>query len=404
MLPEALDRIAENDISSLVTNQIGERKRLEYKEQLPEGTDKAKKEFLADVCSLANAEGGDIVFGIRDLRDANGRPTGIAESVTGVAVPNTAAACERLEQMIRDGIGPRIPKTETVTVEMIDGKRVIVLRIHKSWIKPHMVTFGGSSRFYSRNSTGKFQLDVNEIGQAFAEQQSFTDRLHAWRLDRIGKTLSDDTPVALDGPAKLLFHFIPAQSLVGQQPNFNWRMSESLQDHVQPSSLSSSVASRYNADGFLKYSLKGFPLCSSYVQVFRNGCLEYGDGYILNAYRDDGPEKQNQIPSKDFEKKLCQTYENAVLTLNAMVDDGPIYISCTLLSVKGLRLSRANSIDLYYPTFDREVISTSEFQIPDRLEGRPYAGAMLPLINSIWQSNGYVESPHATQNWNPFAY
>ena len=88
---------------------------------------------------------------------------------------------------------------------------------------PHMVIFGGSSRFYSRNSTGKFQLDVNEIGQAFAEQQSFTDRLHAWRLDRIGKAFSDDAPVALDGPAKLLFHFIPAQSLVGQQPNFNWR-------------------------------------------------------------------------------------------------------------------------------------------------------------------------------------
>jgi hypothetical protein len=113
-------------------------------------------------------------------------------------------------------------------------------------------------------------------------------------------------------------------------------MPESLQHHVQPSSLSPSVATRYNADGFLKYSLKGFPLCSSYAQVFRNGCLEYGDGYVLNAYRDDGLEKQNQIPSKDFEKKLCQIYENALRTLNAMNDDGPIYISCTLISIKCL--------------------------------------------------------------------
>ncbi len=214
MLPETLERITGNDIASLVANKVGERKQLEYKEQLPEGTDKAKKEFLADVCSLADAEGGDIVYGIRDLRDTIGHPTGFAESVTGVSVPNTAVACERLQQMIRDGIAPRIPKTEAVTVEVSDGNRVIVLRIHKSWIKPHMVTFGGSSRFYSRNSTGKFQLDVNEIGQAFAEQQSFTDRLHAWRLERIAKTLSDDGPVILDGPAKLLFHFIPAQSLV----------------------------------------------------------------------------------------------------------------------------------------------------------------------------------------------
>ena len=80
MLPASADAISANDIVSLVANQTPERKTLEFKEKLPEGTDKAKKEFLADVCSFANAEGGYIVYGIRERRAADGQPTGIAEA------------------------------------------------------------------------------------------------------------------------------------------------------------------------------------------------------------------------------------------------------------------------------------------------------------------------------------
>ncbi len=45
---------------------------------------------------------------------------------------------------------------------------MLVIRIPRSYGAPHMVTFQNTSRFYTRNSAGKHQLDVSEIRSAFA--------------------------------------------------------------------------------------------------------------------------------------------------------------------------------------------------------------------------------------------
>jgi hypothetical protein len=41
---------------------------------------------------------------------------------------------------------------------------VLRIRIPPSWAAPHIVTFQGLSRFYPRNSAGKYPLDAGEIG------------------------------------------------------------------------------------------------------------------------------------------------------------------------------------------------------------------------------------------------
>jgi predicted HTH transcriptional regulator len=169
MLPINIDEIGSEHITSLITEKVTEHKILEYKESLPDGSDGAKKEFLADVCSFANASGGDIIYGMRDEKAPDGRPTGIPESVTGLSDANLSAVCTRLEAMVRDGIAPRIPHVQARVVAIQDQGPIVLLRIARSWVKPHMVTYKGTSRFYSRHSTGKYQLDIQEIGQAFAE-------------------------------------------------------------------------------------------------------------------------------------------------------------------------------------------------------------------------------------------
>ncbi len=197
MLPINIDQISSEHVTSLLIDKVTERKTLEYKERLPEGSDGAKKEFLADVCSFANASGGDIVYGITDERDADGKPTGIPESITGVLDENVSGVCTRLEAMVRSGISPRIPSVQAKAVEIPGQGSVVLLRIGRSWIGPHMVTYGGTSRFYSRHSTGKYQLDVQEIGQAFAEQKSLGEELRNWRSDRVARLLSEG-PVRLE--------------------------------------------------------------------------------------------------------------------------------------------------------------------------------------------------------------
>lgn len=407
MLPTNIEELTANHISSLVSEKVSERRTLEYKERLPEGSDGAKKEFLADVCSFANASGGDLLFGIRDQRDANGRATGIPDSIVGLQVGNLQAECARLDNIIRDGISPRVPVVHFMAIE-VNGDAAVVLRIGRSWIKPHMVTFGGSSRFYSRNSNGKYQLDVQEIGQAFAEQESLGDRLRKWRNERVTKLLSGEGPVELAGPVSLLAHFIPESSLVGQKPGLQWAVSEENKLNLKPSSLSTSRSWRYNADGFLGYSMNfnAEGRCASYVQLFRNGCLEYGDGYILNYW--GGSERAGVIPSGTFEKKLAEIFGNGVGWLDGTHVEGPVYFCCSLVGVRGARLSRDSIVDIEAPLFfDRDVISTPEIEILNFKEQRPYRDSVLPIVNSIWQANGYECTPFLNSSageWNPFRY
>jgi Putative DNA-binding domain len=396
MLPLEIDEVTVDHIAALVKDRVSERRILDYKEALPGGTDEEKKEFLSDVCSFANFSGGDIIYGVRDERGADGRPTGVPESIVGLTVANISTERARLESMVRDGIKPRIPDMQTKDIQVPEHGPVLLLRVGISWIKPHMVTFKGASRFYSRHSTGKYQLDV-EIGQAFAEQRSLGEQLRNWRTDRISRHLANDGSTTLDGPSKLLLHFVPAAALGGQQTPGLWKVPADWQRLIRPSSLTSGISWRYNADGFLVHSTKGTDGWASYVQVFRNGCLEYGDGYILNVGLHYGNGKENVIPSKSLEEKLVATYANGIQVLNALGIDDPVYFSCTLIGVEGLSLSQGDQGTSGRDSFDRPIIQTPDVRV-DRGEESPYCNSLLTAVDSIWQASGYEETPWL-RNW-----
>ncbi|MDH4241618.1 MAG: ATP-binding protein, partial [Phycisphaerae bacterium] len=81
MLNKPFDDIDKNDIDALIAEQVSEAKQLEYKKELPGGTEREKVEFLSDVCSFANASGGHIIYGLGDKKDTEGKNTGIPEYV-----------------------------------------------------------------------------------------------------------------------------------------------------------------------------------------------------------------------------------------------------------------------------------------------------------------------------------
>jgi len=58
-------------------------------------------------------------------------------------------------------------------IEIPERGHVLLIRVGKSWLAPHMVSYANRTRFFSRNSsTGKVQLDVQQIGAAFAQQRA----------------------------------------------------------------------------------------------------------------------------------------------------------------------------------------------------------------------------------------
>src|SRR4051812_8827149 len=108
MIDRQFDAIQKADIDRLVDNGVPEGRTLEYKESLPGGKDEDRREFLADVSSLGNALGGDLVYGLREARDEAGKATGVPSSADGLSVANRDVEVQRMENMLRDGLSPRI--------------------------------------------------------------------------------------------------------------------------------------------------------------------------------------------------------------------------------------------------------------------------------------------------------
>jgi len=101
MLPYPIETIDEPKLLALVENQVAERRDLEYKRDLPARGDDGTKEFLADVTSLANAQGGDLIFGMDEHES-------VASELVGVEADNPDDVILRLENSVRDNVAPRL--------------------------------------------------------------------------------------------------------------------------------------------------------------------------------------------------------------------------------------------------------------------------------------------------------
>lgn len=398
MIHKRLDDITSDDIRSLVSDKISERKTLEYKAQLKVGTKDETAEFLADISSFANAAGGDIIFGISDERGEDNNPTGIPEAITPLAITNEDTERGRISQIIDSGIQPRIPGVDVKVIHIPESGSVIVIRVPRSWIGPHMVSYANRSRFFSRNGIqGRQQLDVQQIGAAFAQQRGLGERLRDWKTERIGRAIAGDGPLSLQG-AQILFHFVSAPALMDGEPSLprafdaNRLLMNYKLMYMHPESY------RYNADGLLISTHQTRDGGKSYLQIFRDGSLEYGDSAILQSHSFPA------IASQIVETKIMHTFANALGLLTELETPEPIYVSLTLIGMKGRTMALPQEAFRYgYTTdpFDRDTIFTPDMLVENLNEGYPYASTLRPIVDSLWQAAGRECTPYVSILWQP---
>ena len=168
VINKPLEDITEIDLQYLIDEERIEKKVLEYKLELPGNSDSDKKEFLADVSSFANANGGDIIYGVIENRKS-GKP----EKAEGIEIDNVDQNILQLEQIIRDGIEPNIPSSalNIKEIQLKNSKYVLIIRISRSWISPHRVSFKAWDRFYTRSTNGKYRFDIQELRAAFQDKE-----------------------------------------------------------------------------------------------------------------------------------------------------------------------------------------------------------------------------------------
>ena len=379
MIEKGIDQITAEDLQALIDNSVLEGKTIEYKQSLPSNSDSDKKEFLADVSSFANASGGYLIFGI--IED---RKTGIPKSVEGLSIENVDQEILRLENMIKDGIEPRILSVTIRHINLSNSKVALLVRIPKSWISPHRVIFGSHDKFYSRSSNGKYPLDVGELRIAFNLSETITERIRNFRMDRISKIFANETPVPFYENAKIVLHLIPIISFNPAQA-YDIREIASHSTRMPPI-YSGGWNSRYNLDGFLTHSDDQEGKSYSYVQLFRNGIIEAVEGLLLEPHKG-----QLIIPSIAYEQELIKSLAVYLSDLKTLDVEPPIFIFLTLLGVKGYLMAVSKRFFFAKShTIDRDILLLPEIIIESYDVSAK--DVLRPCFDSIWNACGFPRS------------
>jgi hypothetical protein len=379
MIPKSIDDITEIDLQLLIKNCVCEKRTIEYKQLLTVDADRDRKEFLADVSSFANANGGDLIIGISEN-------DGIPGSLVGIEVLNKDENLLRLENMIRDGIEPRLPSINIRQVDLSSSKTVIIVRIGNSWLSPHRVTFKGHDKFYSRSSNGKYALDVSELRTAFTLADSFAEKIRRFREERVSRILADETPVPFSRDPKIVLHLIPFASL---------KSGEKIEIHkisanpgMLPPICSTGWDGRYNLDGYVTYSYIATEKADAYTQLYRNGIVEAVNG---NLIRKD-VQGVRRIPNVAFENKLIESLGAYLRIYRDIEIQPPVILFLTLLGVRGCTLHVDEFLHPFFraSAIDRDIVLLPEVIIEDLAAGSDQL--LKPCFDAVWNACGYAGS------------
>ncbi len=391
VLNKQVEDITEVDLQKLIDEERIEKKVLEYKSELPGNNDSDKKEFLADISSFANAIGGDLFYGVIENRE-----TGKPEKLEGIDIKNVDQEILRLDQIIRDGIEPNISSSSIniQEIQLENSKYVLIIRINKSWMGPHRVSFKAWDRFYTRSTNGKYRFDVQELRSAFILSETIVEKIKQFKEKRISDIYSNNLPIPFYASPKIALHLIPMSAF---NPRHNYDLKQLSLYDIQPID-STRFNKRYNIDGLLTYSsFPGKNRSFSYVQLYRNGIIEAVNSFLLWSESDD-----KIIPISAVERVLIEAVQRYIEVYRKFNIETPVFLFLTLIKVKDYVFPKDRKLSIYevFP-IDRDIIQIPEIFIEDYNFNPPQL--LKPIFDSIWNACGFERSFNYTVDgvWKP---
>ena len=394
MISKKLADIAAEDLHHLVENIVQERKTLEYKAALPDNSDGDKKEFLADVSSLANTEGGDLVFGLKETG-------GVLQSDIGLTIANSDTEIARLENIVRDGIFSRIG-LEMRAVDVGSGKKVIIVRTKASLDAPHRVIFKGHDKFYKRNSNGKYAMDVGELRSTFLQSGELIERIRRFRISRIADIKAGETPVPIPDPSTFsAVHILPLTAFTTSfriAPKLLLELKEGKHPSLFRPPRGSGWNHRINLEGAVAYAPDRNGATLTYTQLYGDGKIEALDDLTLPRRTQT---EAKVLPMGTIEVGTMQ-YTARMLQLLASFDfQPPFYIFLSLVGVEGCTVSAPAGHHFF--DSERERITQKELLLPEVIienTSDDLPRKFQQVFDMIWNAAGISRSLHYDQNGN----
>lgn len=391
MIERDINKITKADIEALIVARRVEDKQLEYKSELPGNSEKDKREFLADVCAFANGAGGDILYGV----DAE---TGIPKTARGLTLSDFDGERIRLQNLVRDGIQPRVPLIEIRSVDGFAEGSVVILRVTQSWLAPHMLTFAGLSRFYVRDAGQRHMMDVQELRSAFVGSESLATRLRDFRYERVARILARATPVPIVSAPTLVLHMVPIGGDFARADVDPRRVGDHWLTLVSTEFVRAPNTS-INFEGFLIYATpdRGDATESpAYIQLFRNGGIE------ALATLQERPNGQYQVVGHEMERHIVKIVD-ALQSFRADIGiSGTVLIFLTLVRFNRVSLFVGEPFLSMGRGFNRDTMLLPDVVL-DRPTLRRTGQILRPIFDILWQAAGFKGSPNYNEqdDWIP---
>ena len=382
LLGTPLQSITSDDILYLKENQIQESSNLDYKKELPSDSDGNKKEFLADISSLANTFGGIIIYGIEEQKDDEDKNTGIPGEIVGLGTINVDHEILRLGNIIRDGLDPKLNNFKFQDID-VDGKIVLLIGVPRSLFAPHMIIFKRNGRFYSRHNSGKYQMDVREIKQAFLQTDAWENAAEYFRRNRIMDVRSLKIIQNLETEGSYFIHILPLGSNRAEiDLKTHW---DKLIKLSPPNCAGRDYT--FNLDGVLVYG--GNEKCKSYIQYFRNGGFEI---YTSKLYFPENDTNPPRLYGDEVEQLAVKYVEKLMSISSELGVEAPLIIYLSLMDLKNAYMLGSQRYSDGDRTFDRDDLLLSGI-IVDNMD-IDVSELLRPTFDVLWQASGWNGSPN----------
>lgn len=387
MLPSKLEDVTLDALQQLVDDAVPEGKLIDYKKEFyrldsANSDDKRKQheELLKDISSFANCLGGDLIIGMDEDKLI---PTGVC----GFAVPDVDVVIGRITQLVNKWLEPKISMAIRA-IELSPGAVILVIRVQRSLIGPHRVIYDNKpGQFWTRNSHGAESMDTMALRQAFVLSQSVSDKIRAFRKERVESIIAGDTHAVLTDEPKLILHLIP-QDAYTSRLDFPVATFPHLSLPLIAGTMGRSP--RFNMDGLVWFNRHDGP-SSAYAQIYRNGIVESVCNGVVFHHPQDEEKKCPMFMTSDL-PHLFGAFPHYLKSQQDLGISPPIWCFVTITGMKGVRVP-SNRFNGVTSAIDRDILWLPELQVTDYNVGR--ADTFLkPLVDMIWNSGGEASCPN----------
>ena len=379
MIPRLLKDVDEATLQSLIHDTVPEGKTIEYKARMSGKLESDTGRLLGHIASLANTAGGDFIIGVE-------ADSGMPTRLQGIDIDDLDKEMLRIKDMALNGIEPRLPSLDIHPVKVSQGRYVLIIRVEQSWIAPHRVK--ANSKLYGRTSSGRYELDVDELRRAFTMSEGIENRIREFRADRISMIQGERSPVPFSSRSLIVLHVVPRTS-------FSTRFAidiATLQEtgnHVAPLGQSG-YDFRVNLDGFLtfrRYQPKSG--VASYTQIFRTGAME-------SANRLSELNGRAYVASIAYERELIRALQSYLQVAEIVGLKPPYYAFLSLLGVRGATMEvHRQPRFAYEEEAFQHAVNEDALILPEVVIDDPtidVATVLKPVFDMVWNAFGFSRS------------